>query len=151
MQKSVNPFLPGIAGIHFARHADCHPIKFSAMYQSRRSAASLSRLRLYIFCGTILAFVLVRSISSCGWFASFKLFVSISLIPFSNVQELTHICYRHLSASWFLRPAISLSNQPQSHHRPTNCSAAVSLCPRHFPGLPPQTTISAYLNAQWRW
>lgn len=67
--------LPGIAGIHFARHADCHPIKFSAMYQSRRSAAPLSRLRLYIFCGTMPTFVLARSISSAGWFASFKLFV----------------------------------------------------------------------------
>lgn len=64
--KSLLIPLPGIAGIHFARHTDCHPIKFSAMYQSRRSAAPLSRLRLYIFCGTIPAFVLARSVSSAG-------------------------------------------------------------------------------------
>lgn len=56
-------------------HTDHHPIKFCDIYQSWRSAATLSGPRLYILCGTIRPFVLARLISSAGCFASFTLFV----------------------------------------------------------------------------
>lgn len=41
-----------------------------------------------------------------------------------------------------LQPAIFLSSQPQSHHRPVNWRAEISLCPWHFPWLASTEVLS---------
>lgn len=42
-----------------------------------------------------------------------------------------------------LQPAIFFSSQPQSHHRPVNWRAEISLCPWHFPWLASTEVLSS--------
>lgn len=101
-------------------HTDCHPTKYSAMYQSRRSAGRLSEPPLYIFWGTMVTFEQRRCISSVVWFASFNClpryywFLLVmcrnSLTPVTIAAVLPDFTTCYLS-----------NNQLQSHWWPTNC------------------------------
>lgn len=105
-------------------HSDCHPTKYSVVYQSRRSAGRLSEAPLYIFWGTMVTFEQRRCIASVVWFASFNClprYYWFLLVMCRNSPRLLSL----LGYFLILQPAIFLSNQPRPHCWPTNC---LSLC-----------------------
>lgn len=101
-------------------HADCHPTKYSAMYQSRRSAGRLSEPPLYIFWGTMVTFEQRRCISSVVLFASFNCLPRYYWFLLVMCRNLPTPVIIAAVLPDFTTCYLS-TNRPQSHCWPTNC------------------------------